>query len=222
MKTPLFGTKPTALDRQRRAVAASATATAKLAELRAERERHLTTDQFDNLDTLVALDAKIAGQEQICRVHQQRLAALDLEVKAEHRAELERQKTAALVEIEKKYAAISAAAAGVDKALAAPAAAGALLRLVRDATSPHHFKAVDFILSRTMPLETKHLIDVTHRHIDPDMEALEELRATRAIGADRSKLIELFGENALPRLERLEQRQLEDRSDKAKVIEHGE
>jgi hypothetical protein len=96
-----FSTKQTAVDRQRQAVAASATAAAKLGELRGERERYLTSDGFDNLDALVALDAKIAGQEQICRVHQQRLTALDAEVKAEHRVELERQKAAALVEIER-------------------------------------------------------------------------------------------------------------------------
>ena len=44
---------------------------------------------------------------------------------------------------------------------------------------------------------TKHDVNVTHRVIDPDAEALEELRALRSVGTSREKLVELFGQNGL-------------------------
>jgi hypothetical protein len=65
----------------------------------------------------------------------------------------------------------------------------------------------------------QHDLQVTHRVIDPDQEALEELRAARALGVTREKLIELFGGNYLPRLERLEAAELERNSSSAKIIE---
>jgi hypothetical protein len=103
--------------------------------------------------------------------------------------------------------------------LGAPEAVGALLKLVRDPGSPHHFRALDAIIQRTDPLKTEHSINVTHRVLDPDQEALEELYAARALGANREKLVELFGGNGLLRLEQLEARDVEQ---KAKVIEHDE
>lgn len=123
-----FSTKPTAVDRQRQAVAASATAAAKLAELRDQRAAKLRSDDFDDLSGLVELDGRIAAQETICRTYQERLVALDREVVAERQAQREKDKAAILVEMEKKFAAITAAATSVDRAIDALAAAHAQFR----------------------------------------------------------------------------------------------
>ena len=72
------------------------------------------------------------------------------------------------------------------------------------------------VLARTDPEIQRHNLNVTHRVVDPVEEELEELAAARAIGATREKLIELFGGNRLPYLERLE---LQRQSDKAKIID---
>jgi hypothetical protein len=101
----------------------------------------------------------------------------------------------------------------------APEAAKALLALVRDPKHRDHGRAIAMILARTDPEVTKHDLQVTHRILDPDMEALEELRALRHVGAPREKLIELFGGNGLARLERLEAAEINRRAASAKVIE---
>ena len=67
---------------------------------------------------------------------------------------------------------------------------------------------------------SRHLVDVTHRTIDPDQEALEEMRAARKLGATRDKLLELYGANGLDRLEALEAIDNARRADAAKIIEH--
>jgi hypothetical protein len=100
--------------------------------------------------------------------------------------------------------------------VAGPEAANALLSLVRDPTHREHGRAVALVLERTDPVTTRHDVNVTHKIIDPDTEAIEELRALRTIGAPREKLIELFGQNGLDRIERLE---AAHRADTAKVIE---
>ena len=69
------------------------------------------------------------------------------------------------------------------------------------------------MLDRSDPIETRQRIDLIHKTVDPDEEAIEELRALRALGTSRDKLLELFGGNGLARLEDLE-------SSRAKVIEH--
>ncbi len=97
----------------------------------------------------------------------------------------------------------------------APAAAKALLNLIANPDHRDHGRAIGMVLARTDPEVQRIDQTITHRVIDPDQEALEELRAARALGADRTKLIELFGENYYPKLERLEAQQAE----KAKVIE---
>jgi hypothetical protein len=99
----------------------------------------------------------------------------------------------------------------------APEAAKALLALVRDPKHRDHGRAIAMILARTDPEVTKHDLQVTHRILDPDMEALEELRALRHVGAPREKLIELG--NGLARLERLEAAEINRRAASAKVIE---
>jgi hypothetical protein len=103
-----------------------------------------------------------------------------------------------------------------------PEGANALLNLVRDPSHKEHGRALGLLLERVFPAESRHTVEVTHKTIDPDQEALEELRAARALGASREKLIELFGGNYLPRLERLEAADNAKRADAAKVIEHEE
>ena len=95
-------------------------------------------------------------------------------------------------------------------------ASKALMNLVRDPEHRDHARAIAMILARTDPEIQRHDLHVTHKILDPVEEELEELRAARAIGATREKLLELFGGNRLPFLERLE---LQRQSDKAKVID---
>jgi hypothetical protein len=97
----------------------------------------------------------------------------------------------------------------------APEAANALLSLVRDRDHKDHARALAMVLDRADPVETRHSMEVVHKVIDPDVEALEELRAARALGATPDKLRELFGGNGLARLERLEAQQAAS----AKVID---
>jgi hypothetical protein len=98
-------------------------------------------------------------------------------------------------------------------------AVNALYAIAGDSKHKDQMRAISEILSRSDPVIAKQDISVTHRILDPDQEALEELRALRQIGASREKLIELFGENALPRLERLEAAELGRRANEAKLIE---
>jgi hypothetical protein len=97
----------------------------------------------------------------------------------------------------------------------APDAAKALMAMIDDPTHKDHARAVSMLLERVDPAVHVHDMKVTHTVIDPDVEALEELRALRALGTPREKLLELFGPNGLSRIERLESKQAEA----AKVIE---
>src|SRR5262245_16783557 len=97
----------------------------------------------------------------------------------------------------------------------APDAAKALLELIRDPTHKDHARSLAMVLARTDPEISIHDVKVSHTIVDPDEEALEELRAARQLGASRAKLLELFGPNGLDRLEAMETR----RADKAKVID---
>ena len=101
-----------------------------------------------------------------------------------------------------------------------PEAVNALHNIIRDPQHRDHGRAVLALLDRVDPIVSKQNIEVTHRLIDPDQEALEELHALRQIGATREKLVELFGGNGLARLERLEQADLARRAEQARVIEH--
>jgi hypothetical protein len=94
----------------------------------------------------------------------------------------------------------------------APEAVRALQNLIRNPEHKDHARGIALVLGRTDP-------EVTNRIADPDQEALEELRAARALGATREKLIELFGGNYLPRLERLEAAEQERSAAGAKVID---
>jgi len=103
--------------------------------------------------------------------------------------------------------------------VAYPEGAAALINLIRNPEHRDHGRAIAMLLDRVFPAETKHNVEVVHKTIDPDQEALEELRALRHIGASREKLIELFGGNGLSRLEKLEAAELERRAMSAKVID---
>jgi hypothetical protein len=101
----------------------------------------------------------------------------------------------------------------------APEAVKAVLAGVRDPDHRDHGRFVAMLLDRADPIESRQLVEVTHRTVDPDQEAIEELRAARALGASREKLMELFGGNYLPKLERLEAADTAKRADAAKIID---
>jgi hypothetical protein len=102
-----------------------------------------------------------------------------------------------------------------------PEAVAAVLSLVRDSKHRDHMRACDAVLSRADPIEShsRHNIEVLHRTIDPDREALEEFRALRHLGTSREKLLTLFGHNGLDRIEALEAADTSRRADSARVIE---
>jgi hypothetical protein len=100
-----------------------------------------------------------------------------------------------------------------------PEAVKALHSMIRDSGHRDHGRAVLALLDRVDPIVSRQNIEVTHKIVDPDQEALEELQAMRQIGATREKLIELFGGNGLARLERLEAADIARRASEAKIIE---
>jgi phage terminase small subunit len=103
--------------------------------------------------------------------------------------------------------------------LAAPLVAEKYIALLSNENARDHGRAVMAGIERLVPVTSTQKIDITHRIIDPDTEALEELAALRQLGTSREKLLELFGGNGLSRLERLEAAELGRRADAAKVID---
>ncbi len=103
--------------------------------------------------------------------------------------------------------------------VAQPEAVKAAREIIRNPEHPAHGKLVIAMLDRTDPVVTRHDMQVVHRVIDPDQEALEELRAARQLGVTRERLVELFGGNGLARLERLEAADAAQRAAKAKLID---
>jgi hypothetical protein len=101
----------------------------------------------------------------------------------------------------------------------APEAVKAVQNGVRNAEHKDHARFVAMALDRADPIESRQSIDVTHRHVDPEQEELEELRALRQLGTTREKLLELFGGNGLSRLERLEAADTAQQAQAAKVID---
>ena len=92
-------------------------------------------------------------------------------------------------------------------------AVAALYNVIRNPAHRDHMRGVAAFLDRCDPIVSKHSIDVTHRTIDPDREALEELRALRELGTPREKLLALFGHNGLDRIEALEAADTSRRAD---------
>src|SRR6516162_43956 len=103
--------------------------------------------------------------------------------------------------------------------VAYPEGANALLNLIRDPTHKDHGRALGMLMDRVFPVETRHNIGVVNKTVDPDVEAIEELRAMRQLGTSRAKLIELFGVAGLPRVEALEAADAAQRAGRAKVID---
>jgi phage terminase small subunit len=126
-----------------------------------------------------------------------------------------------LVRNEKVIAAIAEESKKVIRT-AFPEAVAAMLSILRDPTHRDHGRVVMAMIERCDPTQTRHSIDVVHRTIDPEREALEELRAARELGATREKLVSLFGENGLDRLEALEALDNAERAMAARVIEGKE
>jgi hypothetical protein len=100
-----------------------------------------------------------------------------------------------------------------------PEAGNALVNLIRDPGHRDHGRAIAMLLDRTFPAESRHTMEVVHKVVDPDTEALEELSALRQLGTAREKLLELFGHNGLDRLEMLEAADNARRAAQAKVID---
>jgi hypothetical protein len=101
----------------------------------------------------------------------------------------------------------------------APDAAKALMAMIHNSEHKDHARAVSMLLDRVDPTVHVHDMKVTHKIVDPDVEALEELRALRALNTPRENLLQLYGVNGLDRIERLESADKVRRADAAKVIE---
>jgi hypothetical protein len=103
----------------------------------------------------------------------------------------------------------------------APEAANALINMVRDPAHRSHCQATLALLDRTDPVigRSHTSVDVVHKIVDPDQEALEELRALRALNTPREKLLEIYGHNGLDRIESLEAAEISRRALSAKLIE---
>jgi hypothetical protein len=100
-----------------------------------------------------------------------------------------------------------------------PEAVAALKNMIRNPEHPGHARAVGMLLDRVDPVESRQQIEVTHKIIDPDQEALEELKALRALHTPHEKMLEVFGCNGLDRLLALEAADQARRAEAAKVIE---
>jgi hypothetical protein len=103
--------------------------------------------------------------------------------------------------------------------LAAPLVAEKYIALLQNENAREHGRAVMAGIDRLVPITTTQKIDVTHRIVDPDTEALEELAALRQLGVSREVMIQNFGGNGLARLEKLEAAELSRRADAAKIID---
>jgi hypothetical protein len=123
-----------------------------------------------------------------------------------------------LMRDERMIAAIAEEARKIVRAGALEAAM-ALINLVRDPTHKDHARGIQMVMARFDPEITHAAMQVTHRVIDPIQEELDEYRAVLALGTSREKLLELFGDNGLARLERLNAAETEQRASRAKLIE---
>src|SRR5262249_25172563 len=101
----------------------------------------------------------------------------------------------------------------------APDAVKRLHDVINDPDHPGHIRAIAMLLDRADPVTSHQTIEVTHKHVDSDQEAIEELRALRQLNTPREKLLELYGGNGLARLEALEAAVTAQVAQNAKVIE---
>ncbi len=99
---------------------------------------------------------------------------------------------------------------------AIPEAVQAVREIINDPNHRDRARVSMALIDRADPIVGKHQLEITGRvTLGADEEALEELRAARHLGVTREKLIELFGGNELPRLERLEA----VKAERAKIID---
>jgi hypothetical protein len=103
-----------------------------------------------------------------------------------------------------------------------PAAVQAVHDIIANPDHRDRARVAMALIDRVDPIVTRHELGITHRIVDPDQEALEELKAARQLGATREKLLQLFGPNGLDRLEALEAAEHLKRSATAKVIKADE
>jgi len=115
MKLPLF--KRSTADRLRAETAASASAAARLVDLRADRD-HILNSDTDDLAAVIAADAAVAAQEKIVVIHQQRMQSLDRELRDERTADREKRKATVVEKVAQGFAARTKAAADLEAALA--------------------------------------------------------------------------------------------------------
>jgi hypothetical protein len=101
----------------------------------------------------------------------------------------------------------------------APEAVKAVQNGVRNPDHKDHARFVAMALDRADPIESRQQIEVTHKIVDPDTEALEELRALRVLNTSHDKMLEIFGCNGLDRLLALEAADGVRRAAAAKQIE---
>lgn len=103
-----------------------------------------------------------------------------------------------------------------------PDAINALFAMVQNPFSKHHFQAVELLMNRVYPSQTTHNVNVTHKRVDRDEEAVNELRALLALGTPKEKLLELFGPHGLERVQELANATKESaakKAAKARVVE---
>jgi phage terminase small subunit len=89
-----------------------------------------------------------------------------------------------LLQDERIIAAIAEEAKKVLRA-AHPAAVKVIYEIMADKDHKDRLKAATALLERADPATTSHHIDVLHRTVDPDQEALENLAALRKLGVTR-------------------------------------
>jgi hypothetical protein len=86
----------------------------------------------------------------------------------------------------------------------APRAIRALQHLVETPDHRDHCRALGMVLDRVHPAQTNHVVDVNHHvTIDHNLEAVEQLRALKAVGVPREKLVEVFGYSGISRYEEM-------------------
>jgi hypothetical protein len=85
----------------------------------------------------------------------------------------------------------------------APRAIMALQNLLEDPTHKDHARGIGMVMDRVHPVETRQVIDVTHRVDDHLAETLHHLRYLKSLNVSREVLEREFGFTGLGRYEKL-------------------
>jgi hypothetical protein len=99
----------------------------------------------------------------------------------------------------------------------APRAVMALQNLLEDPSHKDHARGIGMVMDRVHPVETRQVIDVTHRVDDHLAETLHHLRYLKSLNVTREKLEQEFGYTGLGRYENL--LALEDAKTAGRLIE---